>query len=164
MHDLRRSNRHPLILFATSTFATVVLVGVAARTCDPGIERPSQPAWDAGIVEPRDGGAPGGADAGDDASRVSDAFDDVEAITWPEEPRIAREVDAMNREQLEAAIATPATRVRVTGAHGGSLAIGASDVAIELADGASIERLLIAQGAALIVTRADGAASSRLSA
>lgn len=146
MHDLRRSNRHPLILVATSAVAAVVVATVATRSCEPQLDPPPLPAWDAGVPQLRDAGALEGSDADPDASRVSDGFDGAEAIVWPAAPRIEREVDAINREQLEAAIAVPGTRVRAFGDHDGILVLGVSDVAIELASGARIERLLIAQG------------------
>ncbi len=67
-------------------------------------------------------------------------------LQWPTRPSVTREVTVSTAAELEAAVATPGTRILTRGLSGGDVWIGASDIEIVADAGSSFGQLLIAQG------------------
>lgn len=81
---------------------------------------------------------------------------ELDALRWPEPPRIDRELEATDATALQRAIDTGRTRVRVTGRIAGTLVVHASDVEIVIGEGARIEQVVIDRGVHRVRV-ADGA-------
>lgn len=67
-------------------------------------------------------------------------------LAWPTRPSITREVTVSTAAELEAAVATPGTRILASGLQGGDVWIGTNDIEIVADAGSSFGQLLIAQG------------------
>jgi hypothetical protein len=74
-------------------------------------------------------------------------------IRWPAAPVIARTVDATTLAAANTAASTPGTRVRISGALAGTIAVRANDVELQFAAGASTGVIRIARGLSRIAIR-----------
>lgn len=116
-----------------------------------GAQPPSaQPGDDAGVggalpsaYESAVNGKPG-----EDAPNTPDLGplpSELDSLVWPTRPQVTNEVTATTAEELEAAVSTPGTRVRLRGVEAGEVRVTADDIEIIADESSSLGRLYIAQ-------------------
>jgi hypothetical protein len=135
------SNAH---LFGTLAIALACAgcAGVGATSPGGGSPDAARPGWDAGPSP-----SPG------DPTFELGAFPEGMSVAWPAAPMTTREVSVTTTAEANREAATAGTRIRVTGALAGTVSIAASDVELLLAEGASIEHLMVQNRLSRILVR-----------
>jgi hypothetical protein len=103
-------------------------------------------AHDAAVIEEPDAASP-------DAGVAIELPSELGEVVWPAPPETVRELEASTRGDIEAALALTGTHVRVTGQHEATFFVSASDIAIDLEDDATLERVYVDQGVQRVAIR-----------
>ena len=109
-----------------------------------------------------DAGVPRAPDSGVDASYPIPS--QLEQIAWPEPPRIEREIEVSDTQQLILAVGQSGTHARVSGRHDAQVFVRASDFVLDLDDHAYVQRVYVEQGVERVVLRGGTVGSIELAA